>query len=59
MLCSCSLPAIKVTLIFASSNVLQAIYFLKNAARNYKDATQEQERLFSIYDSYISAQSAR
>jgi len=38
---SCSLPTIKIALIFASSNVLQAIYSLENAARNYKDATEE------------------
>ena len=48
---SCSLPAIEVALIFASSNILQAIYSLENAACNYKDATEEQERLSSIYDS--------
>jgi len=41
MLCSCSLPTIKVALIFASSNILQAIYSLENAVRNYKDATEE------------------
>jgi len=56
---SCSLPAIEVTLIFASSNVLQAIYFLENAAHNYKDATKEQDRFSSLYDFHISVQSAR
>ena len=59
MLRSCFLPTIKVALIFASSNVLQAIYSLENAARNYKDATEEQDCLSSLYDSHLSAQSAR
>ena len=58
-LCSYSLPAIEIALIFASSNVLQAIYSLENAAHNYKDATEKQDHLFSRYDSHISAQSAR
>ena len=56
---SYSLSAIEVALIFASSNVLQAIYSLENAAHNYKDATEEQDHLSSLYDSCISAQSAR
>jgi len=59
MLCSCSLPAIKVALIFASSNVLWAIYSLENTAYNYKDTTKEQDRLFSLYNFYLSAWSAR
>jgi len=56
---SYSLPAIEVALIFASSNVLQAIYSLENAAHNYKDATEEQDHFSSLYDSCISAWSAR
>jgi len=56
---SYSFPAIEVALIFASSNVLQAIYSLENAAHNYKDVSEEQDYLSSLYDSCISAQSAR
>jgi len=59
MLCSYSLSAIEVALIFASSNILQVINFLENAAYNYKDATEEQDCLSSLYDSCISAWSAR
>ena len=58
-LCSCSLSAIEVALIFVLSNILQAIYSLENAARNYKDATEEQNCLSSLYDFCLSARSAR
>jgi len=38
---SCSISALEISLLFASSNVLQAIFNLKDATQHYKDATKE------------------
>ena len=56
---SCSVSALEVGLLFASSNVLQAIFNLKDAARHYKDATEEQDRLSAIYEAKVSARVVR
>ena len=46
---ACSVSTLEVGLLSASSNVLQAIYCLENAARNYRDATKEHDHLTAIY----------
>jgi len=44
-----SVSTLEVGLLSISSNVLQAIYHLENAARNYRDATEEHDHLTAIY----------
>jgi len=56
---SCSILALEVGLLSASSNVLQAIFNLKDTTRHYKDATEEQDHLFAIYEAKVSAQIVR
>jgi len=56
---ACSVSTLKVGLLSASSNVLQAIYRLENAARNYRDATEEHDHLTAIYEAKTTSRSTR
>jgi len=57
--CTCSVSTLEVSLLSASSNVLQAIYHLENAARNYRDATEEHDYLTAIYEAKTAFRSTR
>lgn len=56
---SCSVSPLEVGLISFSSNVLQAIYSLENTAHNYRDATEEHDRLTAIYKAKTTSRSTR
>jgi len=56
---TCSVSMLEVGLLSASSNVLQAIYRLENAARNYRDATKEHDHLTTIYEAKTASRSTR
>ena len=57
--CSCSALTLELGLLTSSSNVLQAIYRLENAARNYRDATKEHDRLTALYEAKVASRSTR
>ena len=56
---ACSVSTLEVGLLSASSNVLQAIYRLENATRNYRDATEEHDHLTAIYKAKTASRSTR
>ena len=56
---ACSVSTLEVSLLFAFSNVLQAIYCLENATRNYRVATEEHNRLTAIYEAKTASRSTR
>jgi len=56
---TCSVFTLEVGLLSAPSNVLQAIYRLGNAARNYRDATEEHDCLTAIYEAKTTSRSTR
>jgi len=56
---ACSVSTLEVGLLSASSNVLQAIYHLENATRNYRDATEEHDHLTATYEAKTASRSTR
>jgi len=56
---TCSVSILEVSLLSASSNILQAIYHLENATRNYRDATEEHDHLTTIYKAKTASRSTK
>ena len=56
---SCSTSTLELGLLTSSSNVLQAIYHLENAAHNYRDTTEEHDHLIALYEAKVAFRSTR
>jgi len=56
---TCSVSTLEVSLLSVFSNVLQAIYCLENATRNYRDAIEVHDHLMAIYEAKTASRSTR